>query len=130
MNQTLQSRLPVEFRRANITTIEQANEFLKSYLKKFNAQFALQLNNTKTIYKQQQPSEEDINRILAIVSEQTLENGHCVRYKKNYYIPVDSNSERIYLAPKTKCLMIESFDKKTIHDSRRTSVIRRKNRTA
>ena len=111
MNQTLQSRLPVELRRANITTIEQANEFLKSYLKKFNAQFALQLNNTKSVYEQQ-PSEEDINRILAIVSERKFDNGHCVRYKKNYYIPVDSNSRRVYFAPKTKCLMIESFDKK------------------
>ena len=66
MNQTLQSRLPIELRRAHITTIEQANEFLKSYLKKFNAQFALQLNSTKSVYEAQ-PSEEKINRTLSII---------------------------------------------------------------
>ena len=31
LNQTFQSRLPIELKRAQITTIEQANEFLKSY---------------------------------------------------------------------------------------------------
>lgn len=36
LNQTFQSRLPVELRRAHVSSIEEANEFLNSYLKKFN----------------------------------------------------------------------------------------------
>jgi hypothetical protein len=36
MFQTLQSRLPIELRLAGISSIEQANEFLNSYIKKFN----------------------------------------------------------------------------------------------
>ena len=110
MNQTLQSRLPIELRRAHITTIEQANEFLKSYLKKFNAQFALQLNSTKSVYEAQ-PSEEKINRTLSIISERVIDKGHCIKYKNNYYIPMDSNSKCSYFKPKTKCLVIESFNK-------------------
>ncbi|MGI6562702.1 MAG: ISNCY family transposase [Clostridia bacterium] len=47
MFQTLQSRLPLELRLAGVTSIEQANEFLKAYIKEFNAQFALPVNNTK-----------------------------------------------------------------------------------
>ena len=109
MNQTLQSRLPIELRRAHITTIEQANEFLKSYLKKFNAQFALQLNTTKSVYEEQ-PSEDKINQILAVISERVIDNGHCAKYKKNYYIPTDASGIRSYYTPKTKCLMIEAFD--------------------
>lgn len=109
MNQTLQSRLPIELRRAHITTIEQANEFLKSYLKKFNAQFALQINSTKSVYEEQ-PSEEKINQILAVISERVIDSGHCAKYKKNYYIPTDSSGIRSYFTPKTKCLMIEAFD--------------------
>ena len=109
MNQTLQSRLPIELRRAHITTIEQANEFLKSYLKKFNAQFALQLDSTKTVYEAQ-PSDEKINQTLAVISERVIDNGHCAKYKKNYYIPTNSSGIRSLFASKTKCLMIEAFD--------------------
>lgn len=109
MNQTLQSRLPIELRRAHITTIEQANEFLKSYLKKFNAQFALQINSSKSVYDTQ-PSDEQINRTLAVISERVIDKGHCAKYKKNFYIPVDDSGSKQFFAHKTKCLMIESFD--------------------
>lgn len=109
MNQTLQSRLPIELRRAHITTIEQANEFLKSYLKKFNAQFALQVNSNKSVYDTQ-PSDEQINRTLAVISERVIDKGHCAKYKKNFYIPVDASGNKQFFFPKTKCLMIEAFD--------------------
>jgi transposase len=39
--ETLQSRLPVEFAKRNISTIEQANEFLPIYLRKHNQQFTV-----------------------------------------------------------------------------------------
>lgn len=109
MNQTLQSRLPIELRRAHITTIEQANEFLKSYLKKFNAQFALQINSSKSVYDTQ-PSDEQINRTLAVISERVIDKGHCAKYKKNFYIPIDASGNKQFFVPKTKCLMIEAFD--------------------
>ena len=50
---TLQSRLPVELRLAGVNTLEQANEFLNSYIKKFNAQFALPLNPTMSVFETQ-----------------------------------------------------------------------------
>ena len=43
LNQTLQSRLPVELRLRGITTIDAANEFLNSYIKEFNEKFSLPL---------------------------------------------------------------------------------------
>jgi len=46
---TLQSRLTVEMTLAGITTLEQSNEFLSSYIKKFNAKFALPVNSIKSI---------------------------------------------------------------------------------
>lgn len=62
--QTLQQRLPQELRLANITTIEEANKFLKEYIKKFNKQFALCINHNKSIFEKQ-PDEKKINLILA-----------------------------------------------------------------
>ena len=46
---TLQSRLPVELRLACVSSIEEANEFLNSYIKKFNKQFAVFSMNSSII---------------------------------------------------------------------------------
>ena len=46
--ETLQSRLPVEFKRHGITTIEAANKFLPLYMRQFNAQFGVQPAQNKT----------------------------------------------------------------------------------
>lgn len=109
MNQTLQSRLPIELRRANITSIEAANEFLKSYLKKFNDKFALCLNNSKSVYERQ-PNIEIINRTLSIISTRKINNGHCFQYKNNYYIPTTANGTRVYFKSKSSCMVIEALD--------------------
>ena len=53
LNQTLQSRLPVEFRLAGIKTREAANEFLNSYIKEFNGKFALPLHDSKSVFEKQ-----------------------------------------------------------------------------
>lgn len=109
MNQTFQSRLPVEFRRANIKNVEAANQFLKSYLEKFNRQFALHLNSNKSVFETQ-PTIEKINHTLAVLSERKVDSGHCIKYKNTYYLPTDSESHPIYFKKKTTCLVIEAFD--------------------
>lgn len=63
LNQTLQSRLVIELRLAGITTIEEANEFLKSYLKEFNAMFSLPINDTKTVFEKQPSKQKSIRRL-------------------------------------------------------------------
>ena len=60
MNQTLQSRLPIELRLAGITSIEKANEFLKTYLKEINGKLALSVNHSKSVFEKQ-PDDEKIN---------------------------------------------------------------------
>lgn len=109
LNQTLQSRLPVELRRAHITDIEEANEFLNSYLKKFNEQFSLQLNDTKSVFEVQ-PSLETIHQTLAIYSQRKIDSGHCIKYKNKYYIPHSSLGIPYYFKKRTDCMVIEAFD--------------------
>ncbi|WP_275905202.1 ISNCY family transposase, partial [[Eubacterium] hominis] len=96
LNQTLQSRLVIELRLAGITTIEEANEFLKSYLKEFNAMFSLPINDTKTVFEKQ-PSKQKINQTLAILSNRKLDSGHCIRYKNKYFIPITKSGSKAYL---------------------------------
>lgn len=109
LNQTLQSRLVIELRLAGISNIEEANEFLNSYIKEFNAMFSLPLNNTKTVFEKQ-PNKMKINQILAVLSTRKIDNGHCVRYKNKYYLPVTKNGIKTYLKKGTTAMVIESFD--------------------
>lgn len=109
LNQTFQSRLPVELRRAHITDIESANEFLKSYLKKFNDRFALHLNTTKSVFETQ-PSIEKINCTLAILSPRKIDAGHSIRFHNRIYVPANENGTPVYLKNGTDCMVIESFD--------------------
>ena len=108
--QTLQSRLPIELQLYNITTIEAANAFLVSYVDKFNEQFSLPIHNNKNVFVQQ-PNQDDINLILAVITPRVIDAGHCVRYKKEYYLPVNKNGMSHYYLKGTKALVIEAFDK-------------------
>ena len=60
--QTLQSRLIAEMRLESITTIEQANHFLSSYIIKHNQQFSLHINSNKSVFETQ-PAKDKINHI-------------------------------------------------------------------
>ena len=47
---TLHDRLRAEFRRLNITTIDEANKFLKKYIPKFNKKFGIEQKNKKSSF--------------------------------------------------------------------------------
>ena len=58
LNQTLQSRLPIELRLAGISTIDAANEFFHSYIKEFNEKFSLPLHGIKPVFEMQPDNEK------------------------------------------------------------------------
>jgi hypothetical protein len=106
--QTMQSRLPVEFRLKGVTTIEQANEILPGIIERYNARFALLSNSIPSVFEKQ-PSEEKIDLTLAVISERTVDNGHSLRYDNKYFRTLNGNGIIDYLKPKTKGLVIHSY---------------------
>lgn len=106
---TLQSRLPVELRLANVTTIQQANEFLHSYVKKFNLQFALPLDRIKSAFEMQLDHEK-INLILAVLSSRKIDNGSCLKYQNEYYLPIDGNGYPVHYRKGTTAMVIKALD--------------------
>lgn len=117
--ESFQLRLIPELRLANITTIEEANRFLPAFLNKYNSKFALCIDNTKSVFEKQ-PSLQKINLTLAILSRRVVDTGHSICFKKKHYRPVNSVGTPIYFGKGTKCMVIESFDKKlyvTVEDS-------------
>lgn len=109
LNQTLQSRLPIELRLAGIATIDAANEFLHSYIKEFNEKFSLPINRSKTVFETQ-PEKEKINLILAVLCERTVDTGHCLRHSNKYYRMLDARGHQIHYRKGTKVMFIQAFD--------------------
>lgn len=109
MFETLQSRLPVELRLAGITDIDAANEFLDSYIDEFNAKFSLPVNSTKSVFEAQ-PTDEQINLILAVLTQRTVDSGHCIQFKKKYYKMIDGKGKQIHYQKGTKAMVIQAFD--------------------
>lgn len=118
MFRTLKSRLPIELRLAGVITLEQANEFLTTYIETFNAKFALAINHNQSAFETQ-PCKEKINLILAVITKRKIDNGHSIRFNNKYFQPVRENGSAIYFRKGTTCLVIQAFDGNifaTIHD--------------
>lgn len=109
--QTLQSRLIAELRLEKIETIEQANEYLAEYIQKFNAKFALNIDDSKNVFENQLTKEE-INLNLSVLSKRKVDSGCCISYKNVYYRLEDEKGELRNFRKGTEVTVIQSFDKK------------------
>lgn len=107
--QTLQARLPIELRLAGITTVEEANAYLPKFLKEFNKQFALCINNTKSVFDNQVDS-ETINLTLSVLSQRTVDSGHSIKYHNKLYKTIDKSGNTIFYAKGTKCMVIKTLN--------------------
>ena len=110
LNQTLQSRLPIELRLAGVTDINKANEFLHSYIKEFNEKFALPLYGIKSVFEMQ-PSKEKINLTLAVLTERSVDSGHAIQFEKKFYKMIDHKGVQIHYRKGTKVMLIKAFDR-------------------
>lgn len=109
LNETLQSRLPIELRLAGITTIEDANKYLKDiYIPKFNKRFGLSSNTITSIFDSI-PTKEKINETLAILKIRKVDNGNSIRYNGKYY-QLYNNGNIACFKSKTECLVVKCFD--------------------
>ena len=109
MFETLQSRLPVELRLAGVTTIEAANEFLNSYIKEFNAKFALHTDSIKSVFETQ-PSNEKINLTLAVLTQRTVDSGQCIQFNKQHYRMLNSHGLQVHYRKGTRVMVIQAYD--------------------
>ena len=86
MNKTLQDRLVKELKLENITTIEKANEFLKKYIPKFNAKFAVVPSKKVNLHKKISKSlEQKLPQIFSIQNERVVMNDYTIRFENQYF---------------------------------------------
>jgi len=82
---TLQDRLVKELRLAGISTIPEANEFLKTYLPKFNAQFGVAAAKEGDVHRPLNKTECDsLDSIFSIQSKRTVANDFTIRFENRW----------------------------------------------
>jgi len=107
--ETLQSRLSIELRLAGVTTIEEANKFLKEvFIPKFNKRFALDKNSISSVFETI-PTAEKINETLAILTTRKIDHGNSIKYYGKYY-QLYKNNVMACFRVHTECLVIKCFD--------------------
>lgn len=74
---TLHDRLRTEFRRHNITTIEEANEFLKTYIPKFNKKFSIEPKSKKSSFMKL-PKYVNLDYLLSVKYIRTVDVSNCI----------------------------------------------------
>ena len=108
-NGTIQRRLVNEFKLHNITTIEEANEYLvNTFVPYFNEHFSLKINNRESVYESITDANK-INYTLAVLTARKIDNGNAIKYMENYYQPYEDDKIKCF-RPKTECLVIKAFN--------------------
>lgn len=108
-NGTFQGRLVQELRLNNITTIEEANDYLINvFVPYFNSKFALDYKKFESVFESS-PSEEKINYTLSVLTPRKIDNGNSIKYMGSYYQPYLNDEIKCFM-PKTECLVIKAFN--------------------
>ncbi len=103
--QTLQSRLTVELKCQGIKTIQQANPFLREYIPKFNARFALEAKEESAF--RPIPKGMNIDHILCVIEKRTYDRGGVFSfYHQHFQITEDKDLPR--LAPRGRIEVLVS----------------------
>lgn len=108
-NGTFQGRLVQELRINNITTIDEANEYLLNvFVPSFNNKFALDYKKFESVFETS-PSKEVINYTLAVLTPRKIDNGNSIKYQNKYYQPYLDGNLKCFM-PKTEALVIKAYN--------------------
>lgn len=106
---TFQDRLYNELKKKNIHTIEEANRYLKEvFIPKYNARFALPINNNKSHFISP-PIDFNYNIELAIWDEHKIYHNSYLKYHKQYHIILDHN-QKVSISTSTKVRVYKFLD--------------------
>jgi transposase len=106
---TFQSRLYNEMKKKNIKSIEEANLFLLEFIPKYNARFALQIDDTKNVFICLDDN-FDYNMALSTYEEYSVHRYCYLSYKGSYLIILEWDDKPAYISIKTKVKVITMLD--------------------
>lgn len=84
--ETLQDRLIKEMRLASVSTIEEGNKFLKTYLPKFNKQFGVEAANSSDLHMKLDKKEFDqLSSVFSHQEVRVVHNDFTISYDNHWY---------------------------------------------
>lgn len=104
--ETLQSRIPVEFKVYGIDSIDAANSFLSEFMDLYNSKFSVLPENPVSVFRQLDTNIV-LDHILCKKEGRTVDNGAVFSYYGSYYQLV-KNGKRASVIPKSKVEVLES----------------------
>lgn len=97
---TLQDRLAKDMRRHGVSTVDQANTFLKTYIPYHNRKFAVQAAQSEKMYLPSQ-KHADFQLVFARHESRKLDNGLAFSYNgQKYRLPLSANGMKIPASPR------------------------------
>ncbi len=97
MFDTLQDRLVKELRLAGISTIEEANKFLETYIPKFNAKFSVTPQKKKDLHRDiNKQLREKLPQIFSVQSERVVHNDYTIMFKNQYFQLDETQPTTVY----------------------------------
>ena len=113
-NGTFKRRLKAELRHNDITTIDEANKYLNEvFIPKINSRFSYEINPKRNLMRNNPYTAEELNFIISIRHERTIDNASSLKYFNNYYLPIDiETGEVMSFRSGTKCTVVNTFDNK------------------
>jgi transposase len=104
--ETLQSRLPVELKIAGVSTIDQANEFLKRYVPLFNASFSVQPENSVAAFRPLS-TRINIDTVLCVKLTRSIDAGGVFSFYNSSFKVITVQNLTL-LPPKSKVKVLIS----------------------
>ena len=83
--ETLQDRLVKELRLQDISTIDQANQFMPDYIQDFNQRFAVQPRSTHDAHRKAAFSDHELDLLFSLQETRILSANLTLQYKNSIY---------------------------------------------
>lgn len=111
-NETFKNRLIAELRYEEITTIDEANDYLNNvFIPYMNKKFSYVIDEKTSLMKQNDYTEEELKLIISERKDKVIDNASCISNNYKYYIPVNPETGEITCFSKgTKCTLIINYD--------------------
>ena len=107
--QTFQDRLVIEMRLKGITSLEEANAFLKEFVEKHNRRFSVKPEDDRSAFRPS-PGEKALRQILCRQDIRKASSGSTISYANTLYHLIDAGGQVIGLKPKSAVTVFNLLD--------------------
>lgn len=105
---TLQKRLVIELRIADVRTLDEGNKFLASYIDRFNQRFAVEAADSEAAFRPA-PDQDALKSIICFREVRKASQGSSISFKGTTYQLIDSKGQVTLLKPRSTVYVLKDL---------------------